>query len=137
MTARWLVKTEPSAYAYTDLERDGGTRWDGIRNAQALIHLRAMKQGDQVLVYHTGGEKAVVGVAKVTRGAYPDPAGTDPKLVAVDLAPLRPLAVPVTLAAIRKERSLADLALVRHGRLSVMPVPAREWAILLRLGEAV
>ena len=130
---RWIVKTEPSAYSWAELERDGRMAWDGVKNAQALIHLRAMREGDQVLVYHSGSDKALVGVARVVRGPYPDPGADDPKLVAVDLAADRPLDRPVPLAEIKRSGKFADLALVRHGRLSVMPVSAVHWKGLLNL----
>ena len=133
---RWIVKTEPSAYSWGDLEREGRTVWDGVKNAQALIHLRAMREGDQVLVYHSGDEKALVGLARVARGPYPDPKLDDPKLVVVDLAAERALARPVTLAAIKASGKFAGLALVRQGRLSVMPVSASDWQALRKMGGA-
>lgn len=133
MSGRWIVKTEPSSYSWDSLERDGTTAWDGVRNAQALIHLRAMREGDRVLVYHSGADKALVGLARVTRGPYPDPASGDPKFVAVDIAAERPLARRVALAEIKGIRALAKLALVRQGRLSVLPVSADEWRTLMKL----
>lgn len=114
--------------------RDGGTRWDGVRNPLARNHLAAMRKGDLVLVYHSGDEKAVVGVAKATGAAYADPAADDDRWLAIDLAPLRPVAKPVALAAIKAERKLAGMALVRQGRLSVMPATAAEFARILELG---
>ncbi len=135
---RWIVKTEPSSYSWADLEREGRTVWDGVKNAQALIHLRAMREGDQVLVYHSGDEKALVGLARVARGPYPDPELDDPKLVVVELAAERTLARPVTLAAIKASGKFAELALVRQGRLSVMPVSPSQWRDLMTLaGERV
>ncbi|MEO8227563.1 MAG: EVE domain-containing protein [Gemmatimonadota bacterium] len=131
----WIVKTEPSSYSYEQLERDGKAVWDGVSNAQALIHLRAMRKGDRVLVYHSGADKSVIGTARVTRGAYPDTNGSDPKLVVVDLAPDTRLAHPVTLAAIKASGEFADLGLVRQGRLSVMPVGAAHWKRLMTLGK--
>lgn len=131
----WIVKTEPSSYSYEQLERDGKAVWDGVRNAQALIHLRAMRKGDRVLVYHSGADKAVIGTARVTRGAYPDPEASDPKLVVVNLAPDTRLAEPVTLAAIKASGEFANLGLVRQGRLSVMPVSTAHWKRLLMLGK--
>jgi predicted RNA-binding protein with PUA-like domain len=124
---RWLVKTEPSTYAYADLERAGQTTWDGVTNATALIHLRAMRAGDEVLVYHTGGEKAVVGLARVRRGPYPDPRREDERIVVVDLEPVQRLARPVTLAELRTDAGLQDFDLLRNSRLSVMPVPPAAW----------
>ena len=136
MPAYWIVKSEPSTYAFSDLERDGRTVWDGIRNAQALIHLRAMRKGDRVLFYHTGDEKAVVGLARVAAAPYPDPKESDPKRTVVDLSAERPLSRAVPLAAIRADPAFATLGLVRHTRLSVMPVTPEQWARLLQLGGA-
>ena len=133
MSGRWIVKTEPSSYSWATLEREGRTAWDGVRNAQALIHLRAMRTGDPVLVYHSGADKALVGLARVARGPYPDPAAGDPKFVAVDLAAERPLPRRVPLAEIKGSAALGELALVRHGRLSVLPVSAVEWKGLMKL----
>lgn len=130
----WLVKTEPSTYSWADLVRDGATRWDGVRNALARIHLAAMQKGDQALVYHSGDERSVMGIARVTRAAYPDPTADDPRWLAVDLEPLRALAKPVPLAAIKADAKLAQLALVRQSRLSVMPVDAEAFARILAHG---
>jgi len=127
----WLVKTEPSTYSWEDLVRDGGTRWDGVRNALARNHLAAMKKGDLVLVYHSGDDKAVVGIAKVMRAAYPDPTIDDARWVAIDLAPVRKLAQPVPLAAIKKDAKLAGIDLVRQSRLSVMPLAAAAFERIL------
>jgi predicted RNA-binding protein with PUA-like domain len=127
MANRWLVKTEPSAYSFEDLVREGRTAWTGVNNAQARIHLRAMKSGDLVLVYHTGGVKAVVGIAKVAKAPYADPAGDDPKAVVVDLVPVRPLATPVPLSVLRERAELHEWDLLRMGRLSVLPVPTAAW----------
>ncbi|MFO7652843.1 MAG: EVE domain-containing protein [Candidatus Krumholzibacteriia bacterium] len=124
---RWLVKTEPDEYAYDDLEREGVGVWDGVRNATALRHLRGFTPGDEVLVYHTGRERRVVGLARVVRGAYPDPSAGDPRYVVADLAPVRRLEPPVTLAEIKADPALAACDLVRLPRLSVMPVPAVLW----------
>ena len=130
----WIMKTEPTSYSYEQLERDGGAVWDGVANAQALIHLRAMRKGDRVLIYHSGADKAIVRGARVTSGAYPDQAAADPKLVVVDLAPDGRLSRPVTLAAIKQSGDFPDLGLVRQGRLSVMPVSPAHWKQLLALG---
>jgi predicted RNA-binding protein with PUA-like domain len=130
----WLVKTEPSTYSWSDLVRDGGTRWDGVRNPLARNHLAAMRKGDLVLVYHSGDEKAVVGIAKAKGVAYPDPAADDPRWLAIDLGPVRPVAKPVALAAIKQDRKLSGMPIVRQGRLSVMPVSAAEFAHILALG---
>ncbi len=134
MPSHWILKTEPSTYSYADLERAGTAVWDGVKNNLALKHLRAMKPGDEVLIYHTGDEKAVVGAAVVTSDPYPDPQKKDPKLVVVDLKAKRRLARSVTLAAIKADKAFADLALVRMGRLSVMPVAQAQYQRLLTLG---
>jgi predicted RNA-binding protein with PUA-like domain len=133
--AYWLVKSEPSTYSWGDLVRDGATRWDGVRNALARIHLAAMKKGDVALVYHSGDDKAVVGIARITRAAYPDPSADDPRWLAVDLEPLRPLAVPVPLATVKQDAKLAGMALVRQSRLSVMPASAAEFERILAHGN--
>jgi predicted RNA-binding protein with PUA-like domain len=127
---RWLVKTDPDAYAFSDLAREGATRWEGVRNALARRHLAAMRKGDAVLVYETGAVKAVVGTATVARGPYPDPGSRDPKAVVVDLRAGKPLRAPFPLAAARADPILAASLLVRMGRLSVMPLAAAEWARL-------
>jgi predicted RNA-binding protein with PUA-like domain len=126
--SRWLLKTEPTDYSFDDLVAAKSVTWDGISNALALKHMRAMKKGDDVLIYHTGSDKAVVGLAQVASNPYPDPKAKDDKLVVIDLKPRRRLARPVTLAAIKAEKSLANWELVRVGRLSVMPVPEDVWA---------
>ncbi len=131
MANRWLFKTEPGAYSWQQLERDGRTVWDGVRNALALKHLAAVATGDEVLVYHTGDEKAAIGIARVAHGAYPDPGGKDARLVVVDLTPLRALSRPVTLAAMRGNPKLAGFELLRLPRLSVMPVSAAHWAAIM------
>lgn len=122
MPRHWIVKTEPSTYSWSTLERDGKAVWDGVHNPVALRNLAEMKPGDDVLIYHTGGEKAVVGLARVTKAAYPDPKEKDPKLLVVDLAPVRRLATPVTLAEIKADPAFNDSPLVRQGRLSVVPL---------------
>ena len=127
---RWLVKTDPDAYAFDDLVREGTTRWEGVRNATARIHLRAMRTGDGVLVYETGGVKAVVGLATVAKGAYPEPGSKDRNAVVVDLRAGRRLAAPVPLADARRDPALAACPLVTIGRLSVMPLTASEWKAL-------
>lgn len=123
----WLLKTEPSEYSYEDLEREGRARWDGVRNPVALGNLRAMKKGDRALVYHTGGEKAVVGVAEVVREAYPEPGARDERLVVVDLEPRARLARAVSLAELKALAEFAGSPLVRQGRLSVVPITAAQW----------
>lgn len=126
----WLLKTEPSAYSYADLEREGRAVWDGVTNPAALKNLRAMNVGDAVVIYHTGDERAAVGLAGVVRAAYPDPKAKDPRLVAVDLKPVRRLAKPVTLDAIKATAAFKDSPLVRQGRLSVVPLSAEQWKAL-------
>ena len=130
---RWLLKTEPSTYSFADLVREQVATWDGVKNPAALNHLRAMKNGDQALIYHTGDEKAVVGVARIVSGPYADPKLQDPKRVVVDLAPVRPLPKPIPLAAVKADKRFADFALVRISRLSVMPVSEVQWQALLAL----
>ena len=133
--AHWILKTEPGDYGFDDLRRDGSTAWTGITNAQALINLRAMARGDEVLIYHSGAQKALVGRATIARAAYPDPAKKDPRLVAVDVRAGAPLPRPVTLARVKADPAFKDLLLVRNSRLSVIPVPAPLFAKLLRLAQ--
>lgn len=121
--ATFLLKTEPSAYSYDDLVREKSTVWNGISNAAALIHLRSVKKGDEAFIYHTGNERAIVGLAVFASGPYPDPEADDAKLVAVDLKPRKKARQPVTLAAIKADPRFAQFGLVKQGRLSVMPVP--------------
>src|SRR6266498_3463944 len=129
----WLLKTEPNHYSYADLEREGATVWDGVSNNAALKHIRDMRPGDLALIYHTGEERRAVGLAEIASEPYPDPRLGDPKLVVVDVRPLRRLSQPVTLAAVKADPSLADFALVRQGRLSVVPVSAEQWQRLLAM----
>lgn len=133
--AFWLVKSEPSTYSWDQFVAEKGALWSGVRNALARIHLAAMKKGDAVLFYHSGEGREVVGLAKVTRASYPDPTADDAQWLAVDLAPVRPLAVAVTLAAIKAEKSLAEIALVRMSRLSVMPLPPAAFERILAMGK--
>jgi predicted RNA-binding protein with PUA-like domain len=123
----WLFKEEPTHYSYDDLVRDGTTSWTGVRNPLAQKHLRSVAKGDRIFFYHTGNEKAVVGIAKAVGDAYPDPADKSGKLYAVDVAPSRKLERPVTLAEIKAEKAFAAFPLVRMARLSVMPVSDEEW----------
>src|SRR5216117_580165 len=136
MSSHWIVKTEPSTYSFDDLARQKTVVWDGVKNNLALKHLRQIKPGDRVLVYHTGDEKAVVGIAEAASEAYPDPKQKDPKLAVVDLKAIGRLPRPVPLAEIKKDRAFADLGLVRIGRLSVMPVSADQFKRILKLGGA-
>jgi predicted RNA-binding protein with PUA-like domain len=133
--AYWLVKSEPSAYSWEQLEKDKQTVWSGVRNYAARIHLRAMKKGDEVFYYHSNEGLAIVGIAKVIKEAYPDPTTDDDAWVAVDLKPHKKLKNPVTLDVIKKDKRLADMALVRIGRLSVQPVSDKEWAVVMELAE--
>jgi predicted RNA-binding protein with PUA-like domain len=123
----WLLKTEPGDYSWDALEKAGRACWDGVRNPAALRNLAAMKPGDRVLVYHTGDEKAVVGLAEVVRAAYPDPKYPDGKLLVVDVEAKARLARPVTLAELKALAVFRDSPLVRQGRLSVVPISAVQW----------
>jgi len=136
VASMWLFKTEPSAYAYDQLERDGKTVWDGVKNPVARKHIAAVKRGDEVLIYHTGDEKAVIGIAKALSDGYPDPKQKDEKAAVVDLAPVKRLARPVTLAELKQRPSLRDFPLVRLPRLSAMPVSPGEWKEIERLSRA-
>jgi predicted RNA-binding protein with PUA-like domain len=130
----WLMKEEPSHYSYDDLARDGRTSWTGVRNPLAQKHLRAIRSGDRIFFYHTGNEKAVVGLARAAGAAYPDPADKTGKLYAVDVEPVRKLASPVTLASIKADKAFASFPLVRLSRLSVMPVTDDEWKRIEAMG---
>lgn len=132
--AHWLMKSEPGSYSWDDLVRDGGTEWDGVRNAAARIHLRAMKAGDEAFFYHSGEERSVVGIMRIAREAQPDPKDGDWVSVAVE--PVRALG-PVALKAIKAEPRLAAMELIRQSRLSVAPVRDEEWKTILELaGDA-
>jgi predicted RNA-binding protein with PUA-like domain len=136
-TQYWLVKQEPESYAWSDFVRDGRAVWDGVRNFQARNNLKAMRRGDRALFYASGGPKEIVGVARVARPAFPDPTAVPGEgWVAVELRPMQPLPSPVALARLRAEPGLAGLALLRQSRLSVVPVTADEFALILRLGGA-
>jgi predicted RNA-binding protein with PUA-like domain len=132
----WLVKTEPESWSWQDQERDGTTHWDGVRNAQAAGHLKAMQAGDRVLFYHSGKERAIVGVCEVVREHYPDPADASGRFGMVDLKAIAPFARPVTLAEVKADPRLHHLDLVRQSRLSVMPIDEASWAVLCDLGGA-
>ena len=131
----WLVKQEPEKYPWTQFVKDKGTYWDGVRNYQARNNLRAMKKGDLVMYYHSVSEKAVVGVAKVTGEAYPDPTAKEGDWSVVDLKPLKAMAEPVTLERIKVDAKLAEIALIKQSRLSVMPLRASEFRRVLQLGK--
>jgi predicted RNA-binding protein with PUA-like domain len=132
--AYWLMKSEPGSYSWDELVRHGGTEWDGVRNPAARLHLKAMKAGDEALFYHSGDEKAAVGIMRITREAAPDP--KDANWVSVAVAPVRPLAKPVTLQTMKAEPRLFGLETIRQSRLSVSPVREEEWAVLIEIGEA-
>jgi predicted RNA-binding protein with PUA-like domain len=129
----WLVKQEPSDYSWSDFVADGSTSWTGVRNFAARNNLRRMSKGDKVLFYHSGEDKAVVGIAKVARPAYRDATAKEGDWSAVDLVPVKPLPRPVTLREIKAKRELKDIALVRQSRLSVMPFSAKEFDFILRM----
>ena len=131
----WLVKQEPETYSWSDFVGDGGTDWSGVRNYQARNNLREMKTGERVLFYHSGKDKAVVGVAEVVKSAYPDPTADDDQWVAVDLKPIKALKNPVPLAAIRYDKRLSQLPLIRQSQLSVMSLTKDEFEILVATGE--
>ena len=131
----WLVKQEPSDYSWSDFVADGGTSWTGVRNFAARNNLRRMKKGDHVLFYHSGEDKAVIGIAKVMRTAYRDTTAKEGDWSAVDLAPVKPLPRPVTLSEIKSNPKLKDIALVRQSRLSVMPLGPREFDRIVRMGR--
>ncbi|UYN95330.1 MAG: EVE domain-containing protein [Enhydrobacter sp.] len=133
--AYWVIKSEPGAYSWQQFVKDRKTAWTGVRNAQAAINLRAMKAGDRCFFYHSGEGKEIVGIAEVTRTAYPDPTDKAGKAVCVDVKAVEPVATPVTLAAIKAEPRLRDLGLVRQSRLSVVPVDAAQAAILLKMAK--
>src|SRR5438552_12974019 len=132
----WLFKTEPSEYSYADLARDKRVVWEGVSSNAALLHLRGVKKGDTVIVYHSGKDKAAVGLAEVTRGAYPDPKLGDAKRVVVDLKPVRALATPVSLADFRIDPVLKTTELVRISRLSIVPLTAAHHARVLERAGA-
>jgi predicted RNA-binding protein with PUA-like domain len=131
----WLFKEEPSSYSFAQLRKDGGTSWAGVRNPLAQKHLRSVKKGDRIFYYHTGAEKAVVGIARATGDAYPDPKDKTGKLSVVDVEPVRPLDRPVTLAEIKASGKFASFPLTRIPRLSVMPVTDAEWKEIERMSR--
>ena len=134
MAQRWLVKSEPTEYSFADLVRDKKTVWTGIRSFEARNNLRAMKKGDLVFYYHTGDEKRIVGLAKVIRVAYSDPSADEGDWSVVDIAPLRALEKPIELSVIKADKKLADFALIKRGRLSVVPISEAHFQHLARLG---
>jgi predicted RNA-binding protein with PUA-like domain len=134
-TSHWLVKSEPNSYSYDDLVRDGRTVWDGVRNNAAALHLKAMKEGDEVLFYHSQEGKEIVGIAKVVKTAFPDKSDPSGRFVAVELAPVRALRKPVTLADLKGEPALSEMQMLRQSRLSVSPVSVEEWKTILTMAE--
>jgi predicted RNA-binding protein with PUA-like domain len=131
----WLVKQEPSSYSWSDFIAEGETSWTGVRNYAARNNLRRMRKGDEVLFYHSGEEKAVVGIATVGKTAYPDPTKKEEDWSAVDLAPLRPVRRPVTLRQIKDDPRLKNIQLVRQSRLSVVPLTSEEFRAIVRMGS--
>ena len=132
----WLMKEEPTHYSFDDLVRDKKTSWTGVKNALAQKHLRGIQKGDRIFFYHTGDEKAVVGIARAAGAAYVDPADATGTLFAVDVVPVRKLKSPVTLAAVKADKAFAAFPLVRMSRLSVMPVTDSEWARIEKLSRS-
>jgi len=132
----WLVKSEPHKYSWDDLQKDGGTYWDGVRNYQARNNLRAMQVGDLVLYYHSNEGLAVVGVARVTKEAYQDPTTADERWSVVDIEPVETLAAPITLSEMKQNKKLQDMALIKQSRLSVMPVMKKEFDLIIKKGRA-
>jgi predicted RNA-binding protein with PUA-like domain len=130
----WLLKSEPSTYSWDDLVKEGRTHWNGVRNFQAAKNLKTMKRGDRAFFYHSGEERAIVGVVEIVKEAYPDPSDETGRFVMVDVKALEPVPKPVTLQAMKAEKGLADLALLRQGRLSVVPVAAEEWRAICKMG---
>lgn len=131
--AHWLVKSEPHKYSFADLQRDGRTVWDGVRNNTAALHLKAMKVGDEVFYYHSNEGLDVVGIAKVAKESFLDPTDPAGRYVAVELAPVRPVKTPVTLAQMKANPQLANMAMLRLFRISVSPVTDDEWSEILRM----
>ncbi len=136
MTNYWLVKSEPGAYSWQQFIKDGGTLWDGVRNYQARNNLKAMKEGDLVLFYHSVTEKQIMGIARVAKEHYQDPTTEDPRWVVVDLVPEQAFKNPVTLAEVKTDQRLENIALVKQARLSVMPLKREEFDVLVELGHS-
>jgi predicted RNA-binding protein with PUA-like domain len=133
--AYWLMKSEPGAWSWEDQVRDSVAEWDGVRNHQAANNMKAMKPGDRVFFYHSVDEKRIVGIVEVVKTYYPDPSDPSGRFGMVDVKALRPMTRPVTLAEIKAEPRLGDLALVRQSRLSVVPIGPEEWALICAMGE--
>jgi predicted RNA-binding protein with PUA-like domain len=133
MARHWILKTEPSEYGFADLTRDRRTRWEGVSNPVALKHLRSMLEGDDALIYHTGNEKSLIGLARIVSAPYPDPKRDDPRLVVVDIEAGRPLPRRVSLAEVKADPAFKEFGLVRLSRLSVVPAEPDQWHRLLRM----
>jgi predicted RNA-binding protein with PUA-like domain len=133
-TNHWLVKSEPVKYAWQRLVDDGKTFWNGVRNYQAANNLKAMKKGDQVFFYHSNEGLEIVGICEIAKEYYPDHTDETGRFGMVDVKPVRPLKTPVTLAAIKAEPDLADIALIRQSRLSVMPITTQQWKLICKMG---
>jgi predicted RNA-binding protein with PUA-like domain len=132
--AYWLIKSDPETYGWPDLLRDGRTAWDGVRNYQATNNLKAMKKGDKALFYHSGGETAVIGLVEIVKEFYPDPGDEDGRFGMVDVKPAGVLKTPVSLAHIKAEPRMKDLALLRQSRLSVVPIDDKSWKLICAMG---
>jgi predicted RNA-binding protein with PUA-like domain len=135
MATRWLFKTEPSVYSYQQLVKDKKTMWDGVANNLALKNLKDIKKGEQILIYHTGDEKQTVGIARALGGAYADPGKKNPRLLVVDIEPVKALAKPVTLAQVKGDKKLANFDLVRNSRLSIMKVTDEQWDQMMGMAK--
>jgi predicted RNA-binding protein with PUA-like domain len=133
MTAHWLMKSEPDVYGWDDLVRDGEGYWDGVRNPTAAMHMRAMKKGDQVLFYHSNIGLEAVGIMKISQEAEPDRTDKTGRWVAVKVQPVKPLAKPVSLKAIKAEPRLSELPMIRQSRLSVVPIEPDQWQVLMEM----
>ena len=132
--SHWLIKSEPEVYSWDQLVKDKQTRWDGIRNYAARLHLRSMKKDDEIFFYHSNKGTEIIGIATVVKEAYPDPTSTDPAWFAIDIKAKKKLAIPVSLDQIKKEKKLSEMSLVRISRLSVQPVTEEEWRIIMKMG---
>ncbi len=132
--AYWLLKSDPDSYPWRRMAADGRTEWDGVRNHQAANNLKAMREGDRAFFYHSQADKAIVGIVEIVEEYHPDPSDSSGRFGMVEVAAVEPLPAPVTLAQVKAEPRLKDLALVRHTRLSVMPIDAPSWALICRMG---
>ena len=133
----WLLKTEPNEYSYTDLEKEGTTVWDGVKNGLALKNMRAMLRGEEVFIYHTGKERRIMGIAQVVSTAYPDPKLNEVKRLVIDIRAVRKLAEPITLAQIKQDEQFTGFDLLRLPRLSIVPVLPQHWQRLLEMTKTV